>query len=100
MKKSLLLAGALVALLTSCGNNKCNCNCSCKECGCSKTEGAAPVADTKRGEYEIADKAQADMSKYTPDADGYITLFDGETLGDWRGYGKDEAPAQYMWLSW
>ena len=95
MKKSLLLAGVLVAMLSSCGGNKCNCNCSCKECGCNKTEGAAPVADTKRGEYEIADKVQADMSKYTPDADGYITLFDGETLGDWRGYGKDEAPASW-----
>lgn len=57
--------------------------------------GKAPVSDTARGQYVIADKAQADLSAYPVDDEGYIRLFDGETLSGWRGYGMDEAPASW-----
>ncbi|WP_367303207.1 DUF1080 domain-containing protein [uncultured Duncaniella sp.] len=53
------------------------------------------VTDSRRGEYFIADKAQADVSDYPVDEEGYIVLFDGKTLGDWRGYGMDAAPASW-----
>ena len=54
-----------------------------------------PTADTARGEYIIADKAQTDISGYPVDDEGYIVIFDGKTLNGWRGYGMDEAPASW-----
>lgn len=53
------------------------------------------MADSRRGEYFIADKSQADISGYPVDDEGYIVLFDGRSLGDWRGYGMDEAPRSW-----
>ena len=96
MKKSILLISAAVALMSSCsGNgNKCTCSCTCSECGCPR-DSAAIAAKAARGQFSIVDKKQADMSAYTADKDGYITLFDGKTLGDWRGYGMDTAPASW-----
>lgn len=95
MKKSILIVGAAIALLSSCGNNnKCNCSCSCSDCGCEK-DSAAVAARANRGEYKIADKVQTDISNYPVDEDGYITLFDGKTLDGWRGYGMDAAPTSW-----
>ncbi|MDE6450253.1 MAG: DUF1080 domain-containing protein, partial [Muribaculaceae bacterium] len=53
------------------------------------------MADSRRGEYFIADKSQADISGYPVDDEGYIVLFDGRSLGDWRGYGMDAAPRSW-----
>lgn len=53
-----------------------------------KTENAVP-------EYKELDKAQVDISKYTADKNGYITIFDGKSTEGWRGYGKDELPGRW-----
>lgn len=72
----LLIAGAFIA----CGGS------GSKE---SKTEVA------KVPEYEVLDKPQADLSKFTTDKDGYIVIFDGKTFDGWRGYGRDDVPTKW-----
>lgn len=57
--------------------------------------GKAPAADSKRGEYVIADRAQTDITDYPVDTDGYTVIFNGENLEGWRGYGMDQAPASW-----
>jgi len=91
MKKLFIVAVAAVLMLGSCCNKKCNCTCG--NCCCSKADAAAVDEDAKTA--IVADKALVDFSKYTADKDGYITLFNGENLDGWRGYGKDEAPASW-----
>ncbi len=39
--------------------------------------------------------AATDSLQFPIDADGYITIFDGETFNGWRGYGKDHVPARW-----
>ena len=37
-----------------------------------------------------------DTLEFPVDADGYITIFDGETFKGWRGYGKDHVPSRWV----
>ena len=90
MKKILFLAAIGVMFLASGCNNKCKCNCNCSGCECSDDTSAAAALD-----FEVVDKAQVDLADFAVDKDGYITLFDGETLKGWRGYGMDEAPTSW-----
>ena len=90
MKKILFLAAICIAFLTTGCNNKCKCNCNCSGCECSKDASAAAALD-----FEVADKALVDLADFAVDADGYITLFDGQTLKGWRGYGMDEPPTSW-----
>ena len=90
MKKILFLAAICIAFLATGCNNKCKCNCNCSGCECSKDASAAAALD-----FEVADKALVDLADFAVDADGYITLFDGQTLKGWRGYGMDEPPTSW-----
>ncbi len=47
------------------------------------------------GGYKVLDKAQADLSDFTLDEDGYYVIFNGEDLTGWRTYGKDEATPRW-----
>lgn len=90
--KYILSVVALASLLfVSCGNKKCNCHC--ESCCCQKDSTAATTEGAL--DYQVADKANIDISNYPTDKDGFITLFDGKTLTGWRGYGMDEAPKSW-----
>ena len=93
MKKYLILA-ACILLMGSCCNKKCkcNCNCGCDKCSCCKADSAA---DSSKADFQIVENAQVDISKLPVDKDGYITLFDGKTLTNWRGYNMDQAPTSW-----
>ena len=90
MKKNLFLAAIGILLLVWGCNNNCKCNCKCSGCECSKDTSAAAALD-----FEVIDKAQVDLKDFAVDKDGYITLFDGQTLKGWRGYGMDEPPTSW-----
>ena len=90
MKKILFPAAIGILLLAWGCNNNCKCNCNCSGCCCSKDTSAAAALD-----FEVVDKAQVDLTDYAVDKDGYITLFDGQTLKGWRGYGMDEPPTSW-----
>lgn len=93
MKKIFILAAGLL-LMASCGNKKsnCSCNCGCDKCCCAKADSAA---DSSKADFQIVENAQIDLSKQPVDKDGYITLFDGKTLTNWRGYNMDKAPTSW-----
>ena len=82
MKKILLMAAcaALVFTAVSCKNRK-------------KTSGEAEANPVP--EYTVVENAQADLSAFPVDKDGYIVLFDGRTLDGWRGYGKDHVGSRW-----
>ncbi len=74
MKKLLVLAGmaAMICCFVSCNSKK-------------KTETEeVKVEMVTLGEYS-----------YPKDADGWITIFDGETFNGWRGYNKTGVPAKW-----
>lgn len=75
MKKVLMLVAA-VAMFASCCNNKCKCTCS--DCTCCKDEAAATAA--------VAEEANEE---------GFESIFNGETLEGWRGYGMDVPPTSW-----
>jgi hypothetical protein len=79
----LIVAGAL----TACGGTK-NTDNKKTDSDSIKKENAVP-------EYKELDKTQVDISKYTADKDGYITLFNGKSTEGWRGYGKDNLPGKW-----
>lgn len=74
MKKILLMVACATLVFTA---------VSCKNRKKAGTEAGAVPA------YTVVENAQADLSAFPVDQDGYIVLFDGETLNGWRGYGKD-----------
>jgi hypothetical protein len=39
---------------------------------------------------------EVDLSVYPKDSEGYIILFNGETLNGWRGYGRSDTPARWI----
>jgi hypothetical protein len=46
--------------------------------------------------YTVLDKPNVDLSTFPVDEEGYIVLFDGQTLNGWRGYGKDNVPGKWV----
>lgn len=83
MKKLLIIAGAasLMALAS---------------CGAKSTSENAENADQAAVEIAVLNvNGDTTMVSYTPDADGYITIFDGTSTEGWRGYGKDTIPARW-----
>ncbi len=87
MKKTILLASAALAMgvMTSCGGGQKEAPADAAE---TKTEAAVP-------EYKLMDLPTIDLSALPKDADGWITMFDGKTLNNWRGYNKENAPAAW-----
>ena len=47
-------------------------------------------------EYIILDKTQYSLSKFNMDKDGYYILFDGKTFNGWRGYNRNDVPANWI----
>ncbi|MGN0047289.1 MAG: DUF1080 domain-containing protein [Bacteroides sp.] len=66
--------------------------------GAKKQEAAQDVAPTTTMlSYSKSLKAAETDSLTLPvDADGYITIFDGQSLDGWRGYGKDKVPSRWI----
>ena len=94
-KSSIILAAGLALVMTSCGNKQgcnCNCSCGCDNCSCAKGDTTAKNATP---EYKIIENPQVDISKLPVDKDGYITLFDGKTLTNWRGYNMKTPPTSW-----
>lgn len=79
-----VIAGTLIA----CGGEK-------------KTADTAPSTEPKTEEkmapeFTVVEKPVVDLSEFTKDKDGYITIFDGKTFKGWRGYGKDNVPSKWI----
>lgn len=66
--------------------------------GAKKQEAAQDAAPTTTTlSYSKSLKAAETDSLTLPvDADGYITIFDGQSLDGWRGYGKDKVPSRWV----
>lgn len=66
--------------------------------GAKKQEAAQDVAPTTTTlSYSKSLKAaETDSLTLLVDADGYITIFDGQSLDGWRGYGKDKVPSRWI----
>ncbi len=77
----------LVFVLSSCGG-------SSSKKPAEKTE---PVVEEKAAPAvpEIIERPQVDLSKFSKDKDGYISLFDGKGLVGWRGYNKETVPESW-----
>ena len=78
--RAILAAGAALAL-AACGEP----DADAANAGPEDTGSSAPAA-------EAAAMEEARM----PDADGWITLFDGTDLSAWRGYGRRDVPAAWQ----
>ncbi|MDR0431547.1 MAG: DUF1080 domain-containing protein [Tannerellaceae bacterium] len=89
MKKSILFISytVLISYFLSCGGG----NTTNKETTESETTTVAVVP-----EYTLLDLPTVDLASFPKDADGWITLFDGETFNGWRGYNKTTVPTQWM----
>ena len=46
-------------------------------------------------EYTVLDNPQVDLSNFPIDEDGYILLFDGNSMNGWRGYGRNDIPGKW-----
>jgi hypothetical protein len=81
MKKSVMLlnAVAVIVLLAACGGKK------------AEVTAEEPVAA-----YTVLDLPVIDLSTYTVDEAGWITLFDGETFNGWRGYNREDVPGAWI----
>ena len=89
MKKIMFMAAAALLLASCC--NKTKCTCGCAECCCTQDDTEAVETLTAT----VADRTNVDLSTFPVDDEGYIVLFDGETLNGWRGYGMDEPPTSW-----
>jgi len=47
-------------------------------------------------EYTVLDNPQVDLSNFQKDDDGFILLFDGQSMEGWRGYGRDDVPGRWV----
>ena len=105
MKKISYFLSVLVAasLFIACGSKKANeetaaCNeegkKECCEAGEKKCSIEVPAANGVPA-YVILNEPQVDLADFAVDADGYITIFDGETFNGWRGYGKNAMPGKW-----
>ena len=62
------------------------------KCGCCN----APESEqTESLVAVVADGPNIDIASLPVDADGFITLFNGENLDGWRGYGMDVPPTSW-----
>ena len=62
---------------------------------CSKDSCKAEGEATESLVAVVADGPNVDISKLPVDADGFITLFNGENLDGWRGYGMEVPPTSW-----
>ncbi|MDR0349126.1 MAG: DUF1080 domain-containing protein, partial [Tannerella sp.] len=88
MKKIVLLTGAIVlaGCFASCGGNKQS----------TDQEASEMEAVAEKPEYTLLDLPTVDLAAFPKDADGWITLFDGETFTGWRGYNREDVPAAWI----
>lgn len=78
---------AIAGTLIACGGEKKTAdNAQSTE---QKTEKMGP-------EFTVVEKPVVDLSEFTKDKDGYITIFDGKSFKGWRGYGKDNVPSRWI----
>ncbi|MDR1454379.1 MAG: DUF1080 domain-containing protein [Tannerella sp.] len=87
MKKTVLSVCALLitGYLVSCGGGK-------------KTETAATETEVKTKAvpaYTLSNLPTVDLSSFEKNAEGWITLFDGQTFTGWRGYNRKDMPKQW-----
>lgn len=62
---------------------------------CGNKQSAAEIQYIDKGNYIVALAPEVDLASYPVDEDGYITIFNGENLDGWRGYGKDHVPTKW-----
>jgi len=61
-------------------------------CGGSSSKKATSTVP----EYVVLDNPQVDLSLFSKGDDGFILLFDGETMNGWRGYGRNDVPGRWI----
>ena len=87
MKKvSLILSAALIMFSCAGGNKKSD---ESKAADAENTEAATP-------EYRVMELPTVDLTGFTKDADGWISIFDGKTFNGWRGYAKEDVPGKWV----
>ncbi|MCD8165647.1 MAG: DUF1080 domain-containing protein [Bacteroides sp.] len=64
--------------------------------GCGGSTGKKAKEKQTSPQYIVLENPQVDLSEFTVDKDGYIVLFDGNTLKGWRGYGKNYVPSRWI----
>ncbi len=64
--------------------------------GCSGSAGKKTEEKQTSPQYIVLENPQVDLSEFTVDKEGYIVLFDGNTLKGWRGYGKNHVPSRWI----
>lgn len=66
---------------------------SCNEQSSSKNQNK--VTNKISPEFEDIKKESINLSDFPTDKEGFICLFDGQSLKGWRGYGKDHLPEKW-----
>lgn len=76
MKKIVILAAGVIAMMASCTSKNANSNAA--------AEAADSVAADATG-----------LAQYPVDEEGYYVIFNGKDLNGWRGYGRDTIPSRW-----
>ncbi len=80
---------AMVGYLTSCGGGQ--------KTNDAPADNAAATTTTAQGtpEYKLLDLPTVNLTDFSKDANGWITIFDGKTFKGWRGYNKTTVPSKW-----
>ncbi|MCD8260679.1 MAG: DUF1080 domain-containing protein [Bacteroides sp.] len=64
--------------------------------GCGGATGKKADEKQTGPQHIVLENPQVDLSEFTVNKDGYIVLFDGNTLKGWRDYGKNYVPSRWI----